>query len=76
MTYPGNIKEKTKVFPFAPGNLKINPENFSDYMKKIKPDTYTQTESCDCSDKENYLIHCRMLNFYVRHGMIIDKFMR
>ena len=40
-------------------------------MKEIKTDTYTQTSKliCDCSDNKNYLIHHRMLKFYVRHGM-------
>ena len=28
---------------------------------------------CDCSDKKNYLVHYRMLKFYVRHGMLADK---
>ena len=75
LTYPDNIKEKTKYFPFAPVNKKINPDNFNDYMKKIKPDTYIQTKKliCDWSDKKNYLIRYRMLKFYIRHGMIIDK---
>ena len=27
----------------------------------------------DRSDKKNYLIHYRMLKFYVRYGMIVDK---
>ena len=75
LKYPDNIKEKTKNFPFAPENKKINPNNFNDYMKEIKPDTYIQTSKliCDWSDKKNYLIHYRMLKFYVRHGMIVDK---
>ena len=75
LNYPENIKEKTKNFPFAPVNKKINPDNFSDYMKTIKPDTYIQTEKliCDWSDKKNYLVHYRMLKFYIRHGMIVDK---
>ena len=75
LKYPDNFKEKTKNFLFAPVNKKINPDNFSDYMKKIKPDTYTQTREliCDWSDKKNYLIHYRMLKFLVRHGMIVDK---
>ena len=75
LTYPDNIKEKTKNFPFAPMNKKINPDNFNDYMKEIKPDAYIQTSKliCDWSDKKNYLIHYRMLKFYIRHGMIIDK---
>ena len=56
-------------------NKKINPESFSDYMKVIIPDAYTQNKKflSDCSDKKNYLIHFRMLKFYVRHGMIVDK---
>ena len=72
--YPDNKKEKTKSFPFAPVNKKINPDNFGNYIK-IKPDTYTQTKklTCDWSEKKNYLIPYRMSNFYVRHGMIVDK---
>ena len=70
LMYPENIKEKTKHFPFVPENKK----NFSDYMKEIKPDIYTQTKKlvCDWSDKKNYLVHYRMLKFYLRHGMIVD----
>ena len=75
LIYPDNRKEKTKNFPFAPVNKKINHDNFNDYMKEIKPDTYIQTKKliCDWSDKKNYLIHYRMLKFYIRHGMIVDK---
>ena len=71
LIYPDNIKERTKNFPFA----QINPDNFNDYMKEIKSDTYVQTSKliCDWSDKKNYLTHYRMLKFYVRHGMIVDK---
>ena len=74
LIYPDNIKEKKK-FPFAPVIKKINPDIFDDYMKSIKLDTYIQTSKliCDWSDKKNYLIHYRMLNFYIRHGMIVDK---
>ena len=44
-------------------------------MKEIKPNTYTQTRKliCDWSDKKNYLVRYSMLNFYVTHGMIVDK---
>ena len=74
-TYPINIKEKTKSFPFALVNKKNNPDKFSDYMKEIKPDTYIQTKKliCHWSDKENYLVQYRMFKFYLRHGMIVDK---
>ena len=75
LKYPDNIKEKTKNFPFCPENKKINPDKFSDYMKEIKPDTCIQTSKliCDWSDKKNYLTHYRMLKFYIKHGMIVDK---
>ena len=44
-------------------------------MKKIKPDKYRQTKKliCDWSAKESYLIHYRMLKFYVRNGMELVK---
>ena len=75
LKYPDNIKEKTKNFPFAPMNKKINSNNFNDYMNEIKPETYIQTKKliCDWSDKKNYLVHYRILKFYLRHGMIVDK---
>ena len=34
LRYPYYIKEKTKSFPFAPVNEKINSDIFSEYMKK------------------------------------------
>ena len=55
LTYPDNIKEKTKYFPFASVNKKINRDNFNDFMKEIKPDTYIQSSKLICvwSDKKN-----------------------
>ena len=75
LTYPKNIQEKTKFFPFAPVNKKDDPYDFTEYTKKIKPDFYTQTKYliCDSSDKKNYLVHDRMLKFYVRHGLEVVK---
>ena len=75
LKHSDNIKDKTKHFPFAPVKRKINPEDFSDYIEEIFPDTYTQNKKliCDWSNKKNYLVHYRMLKFYVRHGMIVEK---
>ena len=75
LKHPDSIKEKTKHFPFALVYKKINPDDCNDYMKTIKPHTYIQTKKliCDWSDRKNYLVHYRMLKFYVRHGMIVDK---
>ena len=75
MRYPDKKKERTKPFPFAPVNRKINLDDFTYYMKEIILDTYTQTKKliCDWSDKKNNFVHYRMLKFYVRHEMIVEK---
>ena len=75
LKYPDNIKQKTKYFPFCPKNKKINPDKYNEYMKGIKPENCTKSKKliCDWSDKKRYLIHYRMLKFYVRHGMIVEK---
>ena len=75
LKYPDNIKEKTKHFPFCPENKKINPNKYNDYMNKIKPKNYTKSKKliCDWTDKKNYLVQYRMLKFYIRHGMIVEK---
>ena len=75
LKYPDEIKQKTKNFPFCPENKKINPNKYNEYMKSIKPENYTKSKKlrCDWTDKKRYLIHYRMLKFYVRHGMIVEK---
>ena len=78
LRHPVNIREEIKYFPFAPVKNKNNPDNFSENRKTFKPDIYTQNKKliCDWFDKKNYSIHYRMFKFYVRHGMIIDNFIR
>ena len=75
LKYPDNIKQKTKYFPFCPENIKIDPNKYNEYMNSIKPENYTKSKKliCDWTDKKKYLIHYRMLNFYVRHGMVVEK---
>ena len=45
LSYPDNIKEKTKNFPFCPMNKFSPQDKFSDYMNEIKPDSYTQCKN-------------------------------
>ena len=76
LRHPDIIKEKTKIFPFAPENQIIHKDKCNDYMKKIKPKSFTKAKKLifDWTDNKNYFIHYRMLKFFVRHGMIVDKF--
>ena len=41
----------------------------------MKPKNYTQSKKLisDWTDKKKYLIHYRMVKFYVRHVMIVEK---
>ena len=75
LKYTDNIKQKTKYFPFCPENKKIDSNKYNEYMNSIKPENYTKSNKliCDWTDKKKYLIHYRMLKFYVRHGMIVEK---
>ena len=45
LSYPNNIKEKTKNFPLCLKDKRCKKNDFSDFMKKTKPDLYTQTKS-------------------------------
>ena len=75
LKYPDNIKQQTRYFPFCPENKKINPDKYNEYMNSIKPENYTKSKKliCDWTDKKKYLIHYRMVKFYVRHGMVVEK---
>ena len=59
LSYPYNIKQKTKHFLFCPGNKCISKEKFSDYMKRFKPKKYISHNKliCHWTDKKKCLIH-------------------
>ena len=75
LKYPDNLKKKQNFFHLLLKIKKNNPDDFSDFMKEIKPDTYTQTKKliCEWYDKKNYLVHYKMFKFYVRHVMVVDN---
>ena len=75
LRYLNIIKEKTKVFQFCPESKIFPKDKYNDYLKHIKPRNYIKAKKliCDGTDKKNYLTHCNMINFYVTHGMVVDK---
>ena len=75
LRYPENIKVKTKNSPFCPEDKDVPTDEYNDYMKKIQPKNCIKYKKliCDWTDKKRYLIHYRMLKFYVRHGMVVEK---
>ena len=88
LEYPDSIKQKTKYFPFCPENKVIDPSKYSEYMVNTNPKSTregsgpkspsgegdkTKKMICDWTNKQNYLVHYRLLKFYVRHGMVVTK---
>ena len=41
----------------------------------MKQDSFAKCKKliCDWTDKKKHLVHYRMLKFYVRHGMTVEK---
>ena len=75
LEYPHDIRQKTKYFPFCPENKIISKNDFTPYMQSIMPENYVSHKKliCDWTDKKKYLIHYRMLKFYIRYGMKIKQ---
>ena len=48
INYPYKIREKTKHFPFAPDNKKIDSDSFTPYINENKPGSYTQNKTLIC----------------------------
>jgi hypothetical protein len=77
LVYPEEIKPKTQNFPFAPEKMKIDYSKLSPYQKLFKGKSVTSEKLvCNQYDKKNYILHYRMLKFYLRHGMKLKKIHR
>ena len=74
LSYPKEIKEKSKYFPFAPVKRKVDKNELSEYqLINIKKHIGHEKLICDQLYKKDYLVHYRLLKFYVRQGMVISK---
>ena len=73
--YPENIKEKTENFPLCPYKTKADTQLFSTYINSILPKKYRPTNKlmCDVKNKKHYMLHYRMLKFYLKEGLRITK---
>ena len=81
LKYPNNLHDKTKYFPFCPEKTKpgkLHPAGLSPlskYQIENKDKHYKPTEKLilNQNDKKNYVIEGRMLDWYLDHGIILDK---
>jgi len=75
LKYPDEIKFKSRNLAYCPEHKIVSDEELSDYQKKIKPENHLHTQKLMLTqeDKYNYVVHYRMLKFYLNSGMILKK---
>jgi hypothetical protein len=80
LDYPENIKFKSKNLPYCPEKIFIEEEDLSPYqINLLKSETSTNKRPrvnkliLSQTDKKNYIVHYRMLKFYLQQGMILKK---
>ena len=82
LTYPPEIHDMSRDFPFCPEKLKVNSNHLSDFMigqlsdlGHNKVNTYEKLLLTQW-DKPGYVVHFKMLKFYLRQGMQLGKIVR
>ena len=78
LEYPSHLHDADNDYPLAPGRKVINPEQMSEYQRRLMADldlTMPNTEKLvlTLEDKEKYVVHYSNLQFYLRQGMRLKK---
>ena len=80
LCYPTNIQDLTEDLPFAPEPGIAAENTFSEYMINLHEMLYSKKKYHPSrklllthGDKKNYVIHGLLLQFYLKHGMVLEK---
>src|SRR5277367_2831912 len=84
LEYPANIHDKTQDFPLAPESSNVTAEMFTPYMMELwalRSEMRGQSETfksekkllMTCRDKKEYVVHFKLLKFYLRMGMRVTR---
>jgi hypothetical protein len=76
LQYTKEAKKKTWKYPLAPVNKEIKENELKQWQKDYRKENgivSTNKLILDCHDKERYVVHQRVLNFYLRQGMKVAK---
>ena len=85
LEYPITIHDATQHFPLAPKNMDITHEMITPLMKTQlsllhnarkqhnRPMITTRKLVANCMDKKHYIVHFKLLQFYLKKGMKIIK---
>ena len=77
LEYTDECKLKTYKYPLAPESKKVKDEDLSEWQKTYKNDNHIPTSKkliLDLYDKNNYIVHERVLQTYIRLGIKTKKF--
>ena len=74
LEYPSELHEEHNSYPLAPEKKVVKKENMSDYQKKLMKDLDLKPLNNEklmltLENKNNYVLHYRNLQFYLKQGM-------
>ena len=77
LKYPNKIKFKSKNLPYCPEHKTVEFEELSPYQQQFE-EANKPTEKLMLTqyDKKNYIVHYRMLKFYLNQGMELEAIHR
>lgn len=77
MTYPEELHIEHNDYPLAPEHMIIDKEEISDYSSGLLNDNFKFTKCSklipNLKDKKNYVVHYRLLKYYLEKGLIVNK---
>lgn len=85
LDYPQHVQDETVDLPFAPEKCTANASHLTDFMreqwKQLNGDTSKSYRGCQKLllthwSKSNYVVHGKLLQYYVNHGLVITKIHR
>ncbi|CAG8784575.1 20733_t:CDS:2, partial [Dentiscutata erythropus] len=80
LDYPYKLHKAHTSYPLAPENIEISKEEMSKYGQEIINDLkhYSKTKKLvsNLNDKKKYIVHYRVLQFYIKQGMVLRKIHR
>ena len=74
LLYPEHLHDSHNDYPLAPEKLRISRGMLSEYSKELSTgQVMTEKLIPNLNDKQNYVLHYRNLQFYVKLGMVVTK---
>ena len=78
LEHPKELHEEHNSFPLAPEKKQVKNEWMSEYQHSLIKDLDLKTPKCNkllltLQDKNNYVVHYRNLQFYLKQGMKLKR---